>query len=233
MAAAVNAVRKKDMELKKAAIPFSFPRSTLKDYVKKGEHDVEKRVLGNLGRKPVLPPELQNEFVKFCLNMEKKFFGLFHSNISERRVRQGTAVIVTGSPHKQKVIEERGRKKARGNTELGAEAKKKRTQQRKMRLQQRRNLLQEGVQNVTETPRKEERCFTSFFSSSKDDNAISLVETDDEDRHDDAQCDKFFSNDKHGETWVQFSKCRKWYHSICGRDNTTSDRYICDVCLEG
>jgi hypothetical protein len=148
MVAAVNAVRKKDMGLKKAAIPFSFPRSTLKDYVKKGEHDVEKRVLGNLGRKPVLSPELENEFVKLCLNMENKFFGLFHSNISERRARQGTAVLVTGSPHKQKVIEERGLKKARENTrtELGAEAKK-RTQQRKMRLQQRRNLLQERVQN--------------------------------------------------------------------------------------
>jgi hypothetical protein len=68
-------------------------------------------VLGNLDRKPALPPELENEFVKFCLDMGKKFFGLFHSNNSQRRARQGTAVLVTGSPHKEKVIEERGRKK--------------------------------------------------------------------------------------------------------------------------
>jgi hypothetical protein len=67
--------------------------------------------------------------------MEKKFFGLFHSNNSERRARQGTAVLVTGSPHKQKVTEERGRKKAIENTELAAEAKKERNK-RKVRLQQ-------------------------------------------------------------------------------------------------
>jgi hypothetical protein len=129
--------------------------------------------------------------------MEKKFFGLFHSNISERRARQGTAVLVTGSPHKQKVIEERGRKKAIENTELAAEAKKERNK-RKVRLQQRRNLLQERVQNGSRDA--EERRAVSHPSSScsdDDDDVISLVETDD-----DAQCfvsDKFFSNDKHGE----------------------------------
>jgi hypothetical protein len=48
-----------------------------------------------------------------------------HSNNSKQRVHQGIAVLVTGSPHKQKVIEECVRKKARENIELGAEAKKK------------------------------------------------------------------------------------------------------------
>jgi hypothetical protein len=52
-----------DVGLKKAAISFNVPRSTLKDYVKKSEHDVEKRVLGNLDRKLVLPPKLENELV--------------------------------------------------------------------------------------------------------------------------------------------------------------------------
>lgn len=56
--AAVDAERRKDMGLQKAAISFNIPRSTLKDYVMKGEHDVKKRVLENLGRKLVLPPEL-------------------------------------------------------------------------------------------------------------------------------------------------------------------------------
>jgi hypothetical protein len=227
MVAAVNAVREKDMGLKNAEISFNVPRSTLKDYAKKGEHDVEKRVLGNLGRKPVLPSELENEFVKFCLNMEKKFFGLFHSNISERRVGQGTAVPVTGYPHKQKAIEERGRKKARESTELAAEAKK-RTQQKKgeastakksaSRKSTERQQKRRGKKRATSPP--------SSSSSEDDDDVISLVETDDEDSDDDAQCsvcDKFFSNDKHGETWFQCSKCRNWCHSICGGD----------ICLEG
>jgi hypothetical protein len=76
MVAAVNAVRRNYMGLNKADKSFNVPRSTLKDYVKKGEHDVEKRVLGNLGRKPVLPPELGRELAKFCLNVEKNSFGL-------------------------------------------------------------------------------------------------------------------------------------------------------------
>jgi hypothetical protein len=60
---AVNAVRRKEMGLKKAAKLFNIPRSTLKDCVKKDEHNVEEMMVGNLGRKPVLPPELENGLV--------------------------------------------------------------------------------------------------------------------------------------------------------------------------
>jgi hypothetical protein len=42
--------------------------------LKKYKHDVEKRVLGNLGRKPILLPEFENELVKLHLNMKKKLF---------------------------------------------------------------------------------------------------------------------------------------------------------------
>jgi hypothetical protein len=40
MVAAVNAVRRKDTEFKKATKSFNIPRLTLEDYVKICEHDV-------------------------------------------------------------------------------------------------------------------------------------------------------------------------------------------------
>jgi hypothetical protein len=72
MVAAVNAVRRKDMGLEKAAKSFNIPRRTLKNYVKKSEHDVDEMKLGFLGRKPVLPPETKKSFANFGLNMKKK-----------------------------------------------------------------------------------------------------------------------------------------------------------------
>jgi hypothetical protein len=60
MIAAFIAARRKYMRLNNAEISFNVPRSVFKDCVKIGEHDVEKIVLGNLGRKPALLPELEN-----------------------------------------------------------------------------------------------------------------------------------------------------------------------------
>jgi hypothetical protein len=87
MVAAVNAVRKNDMG--KAAKSFDVQRSALKDYVKKGEHDVEERALGKVGRKPVLPSELERELVKFYLNMEKNFFVLTTRDIKRMAFSPG------------------------------------------------------------------------------------------------------------------------------------------------
>lgn len=53
-------------ELKKAAKSFNVPRSTVKDNVKKSERGNKNRVLGSLGRKPVLPHELENELSSFA-----------------------------------------------------------------------------------------------------------------------------------------------------------------------
>jgi hypothetical protein len=109
MVAAVNAVRRNDMGLKKAAKSFNDPRSTLEDYVKKGEHDVEKKVVGNTGRKPVLLPELERELAKFCLNMEKNFFGLTTKDIKRMAISWPSGTIYAILSHKyQNVLERSG-----------------------------------------------------------------------------------------------------------------------------
>lgn len=81
MKKAVEAVRMKEMGYKKAAKMFNVPRATLKDYVKKFEKSVEEVVSGKMGRKPVLPVELEEELVNYCLEMEKIYYGINASDL--------------------------------------------------------------------------------------------------------------------------------------------------------
>lgn len=81
MTKAVEAVRANEMGYKKAAKLFKVPRATLKDYVKNSEKSVETLVSGRMGRKPVLPTELEEELVKYCLQMEKNYYGVTASDL--------------------------------------------------------------------------------------------------------------------------------------------------------
>lgn len=74
MVAAVNAVRRKDMGLKKAAKSFNIPRPMLKNYIEKSEHDVEEMMMEFLGRNPVLPPEMEKRACKFLPKYKKKLW---------------------------------------------------------------------------------------------------------------------------------------------------------------
>jgi hypothetical protein len=43
----------------------------------------DKMALGYLGRKPVLPPQLEYELIKFCLNTERNFFSLTKNDVKD------------------------------------------------------------------------------------------------------------------------------------------------------
>jgi hypothetical protein len=73
MANAIRAVRSKEMGLKRASRVFEVPRSKLKNKVNSKETDIENT---RLDRKPVLPYNLEEELVSYCLMVERKFFGL-------------------------------------------------------------------------------------------------------------------------------------------------------------
>ncbi|GBP59179.1 CENP-B homolog protein 2 [Eumeta japonica] len=81
MKTAVEAVRTKEMGYKKAVKLFNVPRSTLKDYVKKSDKPIEDIVSGKMGRKTVLPPELEEELVNYCLQMESNYYGVTASDL--------------------------------------------------------------------------------------------------------------------------------------------------------
>jgi hypothetical protein len=67
-----EAVLNKEMGLLRASKTFNVPRSTIKDYVKiNGRNTVE----ASVGRKPVLPTEVEEELVLYCLVMEHNYYG--------------------------------------------------------------------------------------------------------------------------------------------------------------
>ena len=76
MIEAVIAVKNKEMGLLKASKIFQVPRSTLKDYVKKPEDELQKLLDVPLGRRPVLPPDVEDQLVEYCLQMDKTYYGL-------------------------------------------------------------------------------------------------------------------------------------------------------------
>lgn len=77
----ILAVRAKEMGLQRASKHFDVPKSTLKDKVNSGDEDIDKLVSTKLGRKPALNLELEEELVKYCLEMESRFYGLTAKDI--------------------------------------------------------------------------------------------------------------------------------------------------------
>ena len=77
MEKAAVAVKSKKMGYLRAAKHFNVPRTTLYRYVKKNK-EIKKE---KLGRKAVLPPELEEELVQYLLTMESKFFGLTRKDV--------------------------------------------------------------------------------------------------------------------------------------------------------
>lgn len=80
MGLAVNAVKSKEMGYLKASKFYRVPRSTVVDYVKSGKA-VDILTVTKLGQEPALSDELENLLVTYCLDMEKRFYGLTASDI--------------------------------------------------------------------------------------------------------------------------------------------------------
>jgi hypothetical protein len=76
MANAIKVVRSEKMGLKKTSKVYEVPRSTLRDEVNSVERAAEKLINKPLVRKAVLPFNLEEELISYCLMRERKFFGL-------------------------------------------------------------------------------------------------------------------------------------------------------------
>ena len=55
---------------------FNVPQTTLEPYVKDRQKSSSETVKTKLGRKQVLPCEVDNDLAEHCLLMQRKFFGL-------------------------------------------------------------------------------------------------------------------------------------------------------------
>ena len=72
---AINGVITKEMGHLKAAKSFNVPKSTLELCVKRGNPLEEQSAL-QMGRKPILSPEMEEDLVQYCLEMDKRYYGL-------------------------------------------------------------------------------------------------------------------------------------------------------------
>jgi hypothetical protein len=74
MKAANEAIRNKEIGSYNASRVFSLPQTTLQRYVKDRQKSSSETVKTKLGRKQVLPCEVENDLAEHCLSMERKFF---------------------------------------------------------------------------------------------------------------------------------------------------------------
>lgn len=87
MMRAVKAVRNREMGYKKAAKYFEVPKGTLERYVKDSEKTAESLVNVRMGRKPTLPQHLEDLLVKYCVEMDSRFYGLRRRDIKKMAFR--------------------------------------------------------------------------------------------------------------------------------------------------
>ena len=76
MELAIHAVRNKEMGYLKASKQFGVPKSTLEDYVKQFNKTPEQLVAVPIGRRPILSLKLEENLVSYCLEMDRRFYGI-------------------------------------------------------------------------------------------------------------------------------------------------------------
>ncbi|CAH2006982.1 unnamed protein product [Acanthoscelides obtectus] len=80
MVRAVQAVKNKEMGYQKASQIFQVPRGTIERY-EKDARSVHELVSTSLGRKPALTCEMEKMLAEYCIQMEKKFYGLRRQDV--------------------------------------------------------------------------------------------------------------------------------------------------------
>jgi hypothetical protein len=81
MCRAVKVVRSGGTEYLRASKHFSVPRGTLERYVKDTTRSPEELVYVDLGRRTVLPGELENKLLEYCIIMDQRYYGLTRQDI--------------------------------------------------------------------------------------------------------------------------------------------------------
>ena len=81
MCRAVRVVRSGGTGYLRTSKYFSVPRGTLDRYVKDISRSPEKLVNIHLGRRTVLPSELENKLVKYCIIMDRRCYGPIRQDI--------------------------------------------------------------------------------------------------------------------------------------------------------
>lgn len=129
--------------------------------------------------------------------------------------RRGSALVVTSTPHKEKIMQ--------------SLLKKNET------LTKRKLVF--GKDKAAKITKKKKKRSQSPSITSSEDEEPEYVSTDDEDStdNDDTECPiclGMFSMDRHGEQWIQCTNCFVWSHEKCDKRNKKLLKYICLNCSE-
>jgi len=81
MCRAVKVVRSGGTDYLGASKQFSVPRGTLERYVKDTARSPEELVFVDLGRRTVLPSELENKLLEYCIIVDQRYYGLRRQDI--------------------------------------------------------------------------------------------------------------------------------------------------------
>jgi hypothetical protein len=66
---------------KRAAKQFIEQKGTLERCVKDSTKSLEELVQLNLGRRPILPDHMESELVKYCIEMDARYYGLRRNDV--------------------------------------------------------------------------------------------------------------------------------------------------------
>lgn len=230
MKEAVTAVKKKEMGLLKASKAFNVPRSTLKDYVKKHEDELQTLLDVPLGRRPVLSLDVEKQLVEYCLEMDKIHFGLATKDLKRMAFQ---LAIRNNLPHPFS-----GKTKSAGRKWLRLFFKRhpalshweRKNSGKATTLENPSTSGKTSDISVKEEPSSSAEIYEEpAYYVSTDDSDSSCNEEDDETQC--KICEGFYCNDYETETWLICGKCNNCFHEKCDTrtvKNTTN--YVCVEC---
>lgn len=137
------------------------------------------------------------------------------SNVSKRKTnhRKGKAAIITSSPYKTELLEEKTRKDGQN--------KRKATNSSRVSENKIPNLQTKNKNKSEMLKKKPTKLIRSLFNEQ---------EADESDDTDCLYCKEAYSNSKTNEMWIRCSGCHQWAHEVCACCEDEDVDFLCEDC---
>lgn len=161
------------------------------------------------------------------------------SEMKKKHPRTRSAEIITSSPYK-KIVEEEKEKTRLKTLKNGSKERKPNGEKRKENVIKNKNQNEKkSKEHVKKNRPISRKLFPESSSESDDDVPYDDDSADDchlcSDEDNDAEClycTGLFSEDHNGEDWVRCSTCFRWAHTMCRPTDVGSAVFVCDFCTK-